>query len=340
MNLAISSGSVANTRDLELTRTQAESMHSVESPAPSQGTSSSALDQPSVDSAPTVDPAETQAMDLRTRIGEMLQADAEGLVNEEELFAAVVDARLEIRLGPEASAAFREALTEALSNLARPDGYAPVEEAVIHALRSLVQSGVIDAETAQRVYSEAFVAAQLDENSDTLFDGRGSANDNTVATAPIDRALDAALAALEAIDRGELEVPERDFDGARPTGGAGAGAGAGAAVGGPGNAADVGEVGLDGDGGFLWKPRSESDGKLVVLLPEELTGLVDSVVLRGPQGNILDEGRDSGVANEGREHFRFDRAGGSYPPGTVVEIHLTDGSTREVRIGNTSARND
>ncbi|GEM_PF-6465659 len=95
---------------------------------------------------------------------------------------------------------------------------------------------------------------------------------------------------------------------------------------------------LEGSGEFLWKPVSESDGKLVVLIPSALTGMVAGVSIQTENGKVIDEGRFKGVGNGGREHFRFSNAGGSYPDGVVVVIKLNDGSEKRIVIKETSDR--
>jgi hypothetical protein len=91
--------------------------------------------------------------------------------------------------------------------------------------------------------------------------------------------------------------------------------------------------------GFLWKPQSDSDGRLVVLLPPSLTSAVNSVRLKSSRGDTeLDNGRYGGIGNGGRLHFRFGKSGASYPDGTIVEVLFTDGSKLRVPIGETSAR--
>ena len=90
---------------------------------------------------------------------------------------------------------------------------------------------------------------------------------------------------------------------------------------------------------FLWKPQSESNGNLVVLLPSSLTGNIDSVEVLGPNGEPLATGSSAGVANGGREHFRFNKPGGSFPNGSSVRVTLRDGRTMNIPVGNTASRN-
>lgn len=96
---------------------------------------------------------------------------------------------------------------------------------------------------------------------------------------------------------------------------------------------------INGRGQFLWKPKSDKDGKLAVLLPKEYTGAVKSLhVLDADAKSVLAEGKPAGVGNGGREHFRFDKSGAGFPDGCVVLVTLRDGSTRQIEIPNTSAR--
>lgn len=69
--------------------------------------------------------------------------------------------------------------------------------------------------------------------------------------------------------------------------------------------------------GFLWKPISEGDGKLVVLLPQSLTGHVVSANIHSTdsiaEDTIIEVGRFTGdIHNGGRPHFRFNQSGAGY----------------------------
>lgn len=108
------------------------------------------------------------------------------------------------------------------------------------------------------------------------------------------------------------------------------------------NNASVGKASnaSDGPGGFLFKPQSENGGKLVVLTSEKESNNVQGVTLKDSNGNVLEQGRSSGFANGGREHFRFNKAGGSYPNNLVVEIAYKDGRKESRRIPNPGKRYD
>lgn len=96
---------------------------------------------------------------------------------------------------------------------------------------------------------------------------------------------------------------------------------------------------LSRSGQFLWKPVSDKDGKLAVLLPSRLTGKIKSVAILSPdKTKILAKGKYSGVSNGDREHFRFSKAGGAYPDNAIVMITLKDGKTYNVKVKETSDR--
>lgn len=101
---------------------------------------------------------------------------------------------------------------------------------------------------------------------------------------------------------------------------------------------EVGSL-LAKSGGFLWKPTSDKNGDLVILLPKKLTGRVEEVRVLSPDGKkSLGKGKYSGVGNGDREHFRFSKPGSAYPDGSIVYIKLEDGTTRHVKISDTSRR--
>lgn len=87
---------------------------------------------------------------------------------------------------------------------------------------------------------------------------------------------------------------------------------------------------------FLWKPISEKDRRLVILLPAHLTGKVDSVTVWDADGKVLEKGNYCGVANGGREHYRFTRKGGTFPDGARVELSLKDGGEKRITVKDTS----
>jgi hypothetical protein len=97
---------------------------------------------------------------------------------------------------------------------------------------------------------------------------------------------------------------------------------------------------LKGGGEFLWKPQSDKDGKLAILVPKNYSGKIASVQILSPDDDskVLAKGKASGIGNGDREHFRFNKAGGEFPDGSVVLITLKDGSELQVPIKDTAAR--
>lgn len=92
-------------------------------------------------------------------------------------------------------------------------------------------------------------------------------------------------------------------------------------------------------GQFLWKPISEKDGKVAVLLPENLKGKVARVRILDKDGKtVLGNGHYSGVGNGDREHYRFNKTGSKYPAGAIVDIELKTGAHRQVTIESPGQR--
>lgn len=101
---------------------------------------------------------------------------------------------------------------------------------------------------------------------------------------------------------------------------------------------DIGRP-LSRTGQFLWKPSSDRDEKLVVLLPARLNGKISRVVVVSPdQIDVLARGRSTGTSRDGRPVYRFSRPGASFPDGSFVVVSLKDGSRRHLAIANTSRR--
>jgi hypothetical protein len=256
-----------------------------------------------------------------TTLKALLGTDSAKKVSEEDLFAALVSERIKKAKGEEQGTKFQETLEAKKNEMRKGDGYIPMEDAAKAALVEARESGILSKEEADKIYSEAFAAAQLDANTGVLFDGRGGPNDTTVAVASLEEALAGSRGILEKFDSGAEKAPERSVDEASN----------GKALNMPGSP-------TAGDQGFLFKPTSESDGKLVVLLPSRLSGLIAGVQLFDPAGRILDSGRYTGNGNGGREHFRFSKAGSGYPDGTTVEVSLKTGDKLRYVIGDTSQR--
>jgi len=91
--------------------------------------------------------------------------------------------------------------------------------------------------------------------------------------------------------------------------------------------------------GFLWKPIAENSKKLVVLMPPSATGRTVHSAHLELGGSRIETASYSGVHNGGREHYRFSKPGGGYPPG-VVFVCRVDGCGLKYTIANPSSRYD
>lgn len=260
-----------------------------------------------------------------TALKALLGSDPAKKVSEEDLFSAIVQERIKKTKGEDALKKFQELLTASKDKLKKGDGFVPIEDATKDALRAFRDKGMLDAKEADSIYSQSFAAAQLDENKDALFDDRGGPNDPTIAVAGMEQALLLSRALVEKFDAGSETAPERSLSessSGKMAGGGAVGSGAGSDV------------------GFLFKPVSESDKKLVVLLPPRLSGMVQGLTLIGPNGEVLESGRYAGNGNGGREHFRFNKPGAQYPDGLTVQAKLTNGEIVRYVIRETSQRTE
>ncbi len=263
-----------------------------------------------------------------------LPANSDGMVNEEELFAAVIRERIQSLHGEEAATQYQEFLDKQKQNHTRADGYVFVEDAANAALSDMVAAGTLSAEEAGTVKSESFKAAQLDDNHEKLYDGRGSDTDATIAVADMESALLAARAMIEKIENGEVDAETTPVADETSVGGStGSAPSGGSTITPEGN-------NVDGADGFVYKPESEKNGNLVILLPAQMAGEVAELLLKDENGNEVENGQDYGYANGGRQHFRFDKPGADYPSNLTVEVRMSDGSIVEYKIPNPSERYD
>lgn len=279
--------------------------------------------------------------DFDTFLKGLLTPDGSGQVCEEDLFSALVQERVSGVKGEEGLEKFKALLAEKRSALQGPGGYVSSEAATVAALKASVAAGDLTQEEADKIYSEAFASAQLDSNLDTLYDGKGGANDPTMAVAALEAALLSARTKIEELAANGLGASALTLAGADETGRRVSGAGAADASGAAGVSTEVNGTTVDGPDGFLFKPISENQGTLAVLMPEALKELVESVVLRDASGAEIESGTSTGYGDLGtREKFSFSKPGGNYPAGVVVEARLKDGTTKTWTIPDPSRRYD
>jgi hypothetical protein len=91
---------------------------------------------------------------------------------------------------------------------------------------------------------------------------------------------------------------------------------------------------------FLWKPTSESSGKLVVLLPAPKynSGNVKAVAVKFNGGSENAYNLKQNGKNGDRLHARFHKPGKAYGGSPVVVATLSDGSTASWKIPNGGSR--
>ncbi len=263
------------------------------------------------------------ASDFDATLKSFISSDPAKKVSEEELFSGLVQERIKKTKGDEALKEFQTLLEKSKQERKKPDGFIPLEDATKEALKTFQASGKLTQEETDSIYSQAFAAAQLDENKDVLFDDRGGPNDPTMAVAAMEQALLLSKAMIKKFDDGSEKAPARSIAEASN-----------------GKAMHVGHTSEGGSAGFLFKPVSDSDGKLAVLLPSRLAGLVKGVALVGPNGEILEKGRFTGNGNGGRDHFRFSKSGGRYPDGVRVQVTMSNDEVMNYLIRETSQRNE
>jgi hypothetical protein len=102
-----------------------------------------------------------------------------------------------------------------------------------------------------------------------------------------------------------------------------------------------GGLGVTGaSGGFLWKPASESNGDLVVLIPSQYTGSISTVFIAQPNGTVVEVGSYRGNYNGNRAHYWFSHPGSYYGSGIYVVADLEDGTTVNWYIANGGSRTE
>ena len=256
---------------------------------------------------------------LRSALG---KSGSQG-TNEEALFSGLVQERVNKTGSAEAQAKFEKRITQHRKILAKHGSYVSEERAAKFALRDLVRNELMSKEEAAKIYSIAFASAQLDGDAQTLADDVVSTGDD----------VNTRLAQLEqtvtAYADGSKEVPLRKLSEGTTKG----------SVGG------LGIAGLDASGaggsvprGFLFKPVSDTQGSLVILLPSSMNSKVDEVVLKDSSGKVIESGKFSGIGNGDRQHYRYTRPGSEYPSNLVVEVRLKGGGVETITIPDPALR--
>jgi hypothetical protein len=261
-------------------------------------------------------------------VAKFLKRDAR--VTEEQLFGAAVAERLTHHSGEQIAASFEKAFRQEKARLREVKGERSVEEAALNALQQLTETGEVLESVRNKVYNQAFRMAQIDGDINSLENARSAEKAFTSRDEAIELANDRTFLFVTTIDpeTGEDEggiEEEIEWTGT-PTSSEAA------------SVPTAEDLGIDLRG-FLWKPISESDGKLVVLMPSHLTGKIKSLSLRDSSGQELEEGRFSGNANGGRDHFRFGLAGKDYNDATL-HVALRTGDLFTILIDDPGSRDE
>ncbi len=249
-----------------------------------------------------------------------ISPDKDGNYHEEQLQHAVVTHLLDQISDKARTAYVRSYNTKTKAGMCE-------EDAVKQALTEVVQSGSLSMTDAKLVNGISFRAAQLDSNLEALYDNRGGKNDPTIAVMKKDRAIAQALSTLSDIKSGRVKVDPRSLDA-------------------PSNKVPGRSTAKAADkSGFLWKPVSDKNGKLAVLLPSALTGKISKLgiysALPPSAENLIEEGNFSGdKENGGRAHYRFRHPGSYYPDDAYVVVYLKDGDIKVFRTGDSSKQSE
>jgi hypothetical protein len=284
--------------------------------------------------------SDSGSSDFGAYVTKALTKNGETDTNEEAVFSALVRHGVSSRGDSNALAKLEERMEKHARILERKVGYSSDEKAAKFALRDLVRNKLISKDEATELYSKAFSAAQLDSDTEALSDGIGG--NGSTASASVESvvgSLEAKMAALtaaasaytkrnlgEGSTRSALDIDGTSFADLATQAVLGSGTTSSSPV--------------DGANGFLFKPISDTQGKLVILTPEELTGRVTGVILKDSSGNVLEKGSSGGVGNGGREHFRYTKPGSQYPSNLVVEVQLAGGGSKTYSIPDPSKRYD
>ena len=91
--------------------------------------------------------------------------------------------------------------------------------------------------------------------------------------------------------------------------------------------------------GYVWKPVSEGDGKLVVLFPNAYKGKIESAgiysALPPSPSTLIEAGKFKGdTANGNRPHYRYKKPGSSYGKNIFSVAILKDGTIKSYPRSN------
>lgn len=258
-----------------------------------------------------------QSLSFSDILNGMLSPDTQGQVNEEQLFSALIDARLTSLKGEKEAAAYKDRFETNQSAMMMATGRTSVEDSARKALESLMNDGLLSQAEAESIHAQAFQGAQLDDNATALYDSLGSSYDNTIAVALVEMAIQSAESKVSSYDSGEVDAGRLAFDIQTNTG----------------QTASSGSTSSGQDAkGLIWKPISESNGNVAVVLQPFLKGDVDSVLIQDSLGNTIEKVNLTKVDDVGRSIFRLRQPGAKYPDNLTVQVALKNGEQLSYRI--------
>ncbi len=264
---------------------------------------------------------------FESTMSEMLTADAGGQVNEEQLYAAIIYERLSATKGAETAQEFQNRYQDQQANFQRADGYVYLENAAQGALGSMSNDGLLTIEEAETVNGQAFQAAQLDSNTSALYDSLG----DTSAVAMIEMALESAETAITQIEDGTSTAGRLAFDMNNSiTDQSDLSAS---------DQTDSGSF-ISGDysDGLIWKPASESNGDVVIILDSSLQSKIDSVTLYDKDGKKIEDTSVDRLDDLDRSIIFFDKPGSAYPDNMTIQVALSDGDTIQYLVKDPANR--
>ena len=264
-----------------------------------------------------------------------------GKLSEAQLFGAVMSDKVANHTSVEVAQEFKKNFRQAKRDNREKVGSRGVVEAAMFALDKLEKGGKISSDCSKVLTSESWTLSQLDNNPNDVGSRKEMMNGGVSRSSGIEQyqqrnsLYECGELSLTAVSE-EMLKSQR---GASTASGAKASKIDSSAAMMTKETGSLQQAGTPDSGnsaiyqrGFLFKPVSDSTGKVAILMPPSLTGKVQSVSIYS--NNRVENGNYGGVGNGFREHFRFSEPGSKYPPNSQVRVTLYDGTTHNVTIPN------
>ncbi len=265
--------------------------------------------------ASTVETSNQAKLGFAEKLKQVFAGREGELIYEDELQQEIISYQL-YQKDPALETQFKQLVAEA-----KTEGLSMAESSV-SALQEFVKRGLLEAAEAEWVNGLSFRAAQLDTKQNSL-----ASSESDSGFLLLSDALKIAEATLAGIQAGGVEASYRELslDAASS------------------DAAVFRSANDEEREGFLWKPISEADGNLVVLLPQSFTGGIEDVALyQGEtvtESSKIEQGHFAGdEANGQRAHYRFELPGAAYGTAVTLGVTLEDGRNLSFSIPNAGER--